>query len=869
MTNIPNNIEPMSLNRHLKNNRVDDLFYSHVSMIEPRGRFRFCRQNLDELYEHIHNEKHGVAEKPGKYSALYFDFDIKYLIENYKEHIYENGRFYDQDYLNDVINKINNILKPRIKNYRKEYLICCLLEKDIYKKNEKVVSGGFHLHYPNIFMETDIKLSLMKELKNVFGERFDHGLCHIPWLLYNGVKDRNFESYKLTKIFDIDLNEMTMIDTFQNYKIFDTNEDLIPINQENLLKLLPRIFSINPSNRDICEFKKQPEHEPETEIEPKLKKEFPKNIDLDRERLKKSLPYLKYYNNDYQIWIQVMGVCKSVFDDDEGYEIFDEWSQGAENYDDALNRIKWDTCNMNNYNFGVIVNIFKNLGVYESLKKQIYNDSSHPDDDETKPLKPADTHEDIAVYIISQFQKDKNVYYSAKKNRIHVYNENSKLFEEKPFEVIMNFVSFYMTPIIKKYGEYLFSQLNSCSKDNEKALQEKIKQKYKLLRDVKSAGYQKNVLTCVRNRINDDDEFIEKNFNKIKHLLAIADNKVINFKTLEIEERCKEHYFTYTTDNIFKADRPNREWVYNYVSQILKTENPEFVQCFLTYLGYCMTGETCIKKFPIWTGDGDNGKSACFNVIKKIFGKFAIVGNEKVFLKQKSNSVHSDEYLPLIGKRFSYLQEIDANSLFNEKLIKSITGGDGDISLRACGGTTVEVILDCKLLCICNGDDIPNFIDKQGFTNRLMVIPFKNKFERDTKKLIEIDSMKDDIFTELCFYVKEFFYDNNMDIKFSIEIESATNEVKDNKDSIKQFMDEKIEITTDEKDRIKKDSIFNSYSFYCKNSDFKDCAIGKVAFYRTLREKYKLEIHRDREFKCVKFIQDDDLLTIDNGLPPM
>ena len=45
--------------------------------------------------------------------------------------------------------------------------------------------------------------------------------------------------------------------------------------------------------------------------------------------------------------------------------------------------------------------------------------------------------------------------------------------------------------------------------------------------------------------------------------------------------------------------------------------------------------------------------------------------------------------------------------------------------------------------------------------------------------------------------------------------------------------------------------------------------MGKNVFYRTLLEKYKLEIHREREFKCVKFIQDDQFLTIDNGLPPL
>jgi P4 family phage/plasmid primase-like protien len=334
-----------------------------------------------------------------------------------------------------------------------------------------------------------------------------------------------------------------------------------------------------------------------------------------------------------------------------------------------------------------------------------------------------------------------------------------------------------------------------------------------------------------------------------------------------VVERTKEHYFTHTTDNIFKVDRPNKEWVYNYVSQILKTDNELFVRCFLTHLGYCMTGETCVKKFPIWTGDGDNGKSACFNVIKKIYGKFGVVGNDKVFLLQKNQAVHNDEFLPLINKRFAYIQEISKNNIFNEKLIKSITGGDGDISVRGCGGVTMQVILDCKLLCICNGDDIPDFIDKQGFMNRVMVIPFKNKFERDANKIDEINSMKDDIFTELCHYVKEFFYDNNMKIDFSVEIDLATSELKENKDTIKQFIDEKIEFTTDERDRIKKDTVYKMYLSYCKLNNMDNIKVSKVELYREFKNVYKIEIYRDREFKNIKFIKDDDLDELTNGVP--
>jgi P4 family phage/plasmid primase-like protien len=589
-------------------------------------------------------------------------------------------------------------------------------------------------------------------------------------------------------------------------------------------------------------------------------------------------------------------VAQSIFNltegSDKGLEQFIEWSKKDGyiefNENDCISR--WNSLRTNDdwkaidYLKGKAK--FDNPEQYFELTKK--KDFSEPELDLESDVDCPHTHEDIAIYIVKQIEKDCNIYYSNKKKCVYIYNDYSKLFEEKPIDTIMNFISFYMSPVINNKLDYL---QNKISKKEDEKLKldndldsKRIKKidtdiKYLknlqkpflcLLDEIKSTPFQKCVLTQIKNRIKDSDEYIESTFNKIKHFLAIGDNKVINLKTLDVLDRTKEHCFTYTTNNIFKKDRPNKEWVYNYISEILKTVNNKFIQCFLTWFGYCMTGETCVKSFFILSGDGDNGKSAFFNVIKKILGKFGIVGNDKVFLLQKSHSVHSDEYLPIIGKRFAYIQEISKNSMFNEKLIKSITGGDGDISVRGCGGTTMEVILDCKLLCICNGDDIPDFVDKQGFTNRVMVIPFKNKFERDPKKLIEIESMKDDIFTELCYYAKEHFYDNNMIIDFSSEISEATNELKENKDSIKQFMDEKIEITLNDKDRIKKDTIYKMYLSYCRINNYDNIKVGKSEFYKALTDIYYLGVYRDREFKCIKFIKDDDfqeLTFFGNGVP--
>jgi P4 family phage/plasmid primase-like protien len=887
----------LSLNQLFKNTRTFDEYFTHVTMGDFKGKYNLSRQDFKHLYQlYNHKESNCIGEKPQHYSMLRFDFDIKYKIDEYESHINdENNRFYVLDEVKFIIREINNGIKNTIEELNNDDLTCCLFEKDIYKKNDKFMSGGFHLQYPKLFITREHMETIILKIKDKVhcetGIYFDTGVYKNPWLIYGSSKNYNLKPYLLTKIYNVFLNEMTVFETFNNYDLFDYNENKIEITPKNVDNLLPQIFSINPFGRTTQDQKVSSIIKPVVN-EKKKDIKVNDNRDIEKELIecRKLLPLLSHTRVDeYKDWMELGWCLYSIGNGcDEAFELWNEKSQNNEKYDPCSSEDAWDKMKVGTYTIGTLKFWAKedNPEEYEKLYKK--KDSSEDELDLESDVDCPHTHEDIAIYIVKQIEKDCNIYYSNKKKCVYIYNDYSKLFEEKPIDTIMNFISFYMSPVINNKLDYL---QNKISKKEDEKLKldndldsKRIKKidtdiKYLknlqkpflcLLDEIKSTPFQKCVLTQIKNRIKDSDEYIESTFNKIKHFLAIGDNKVINLKTLDVLDRTKEHCFTYTTNNIFKKDRPNKEWVYNYISEILKTVNNKFIQCFLTWFGYCMTGETCVKSFFILSGDGDNGKTAYFNVIKKILGKFGIVGNDKVFLLQKSHSVHSDEYLPIIGKRFAYIQEISKNSMFNEKLIKSITGGDGDISVRGCGGTTMEVILDCKLLCICNGDDIPDFVDKQGFTNRVMVIPFKNKFERDPKKLIEIESMKDDIFTELCYYAKEHFYDNNMIIDFSSEISEATNELKENKDSIKQFMDEKIEITLNDKDRIKKDTIYKMYLSYCRINNYDNIKVGKSEFYKALTDKYYLGVYRDREFKCIKFIKDDDfqeLTFFGNGVP--
>ena len=464
------------------------------------------------------------------------------------------------------------------------------------------------------------------------------------------------------------------------------------------------------------------------------------------------------------------------------------------------------------------------------------------------------TEEEIGIYIVKKIIEDGNIFYSKKMNLTYVYNPETKLFEESCFEKIMTCISGYLIPLI---DSELSLMIDSFSAAQDKKFQGLVKTFDKLRKDLQTTTFQKSVLTQIRIRIPDSEEFIEKTLNGIPHLFPIGAN-VINLKTLEIVPRTKQHFFTYTTNNTFKPDRPNKEIISNYIGELLKTENEEYITCFLTYLGYCLTNENCMKIFVVFNGDGDNGKSVFFNLFKSIIGNdTSVCVADKVFFSANAESVHSDEYLRLINKRVAYNNEIPDKAHWNEKFIKAVSGNDGKLSLRACGGRTIEPYITCKMISIGNYDQMPTFTDFQGFANRLKIFRFANKFEKNPKKANEIMSWKDDLFTEICWYAKNHFYDKDMNIDFPNEVEMATNEAKEDMDTIKGFFGEKVVMTENKDDRLPRPKLYSQYQGFCIENGLQRLMVGRATFNAYIIKNFKLEVYRDREWKGIKIRKDD------------
>ena len=146
------------------------------------------------------------------------------------------------------------------------------MEKPIYE-TDKHIKNGFHLAFPNLFLKRENLLNLyfqrfLTKLKKSELELDPMNKYTTPWLMYGGTKNETSKPYKLTKIYDVDFNEMTL-STLTNFKIFDTDENQIEIDKEKIESFLPRIFSINPGHREITEINKNKCKEPLIVIEEK------------------------------------------------------------------------------------------------------------------------------------------------------------------------------------------------------------------------------------------------------------------------------------------------------------------------------------------------------------------------------------------------------------------------------------------------------------------------------------------------------------------------------------------------------------------------------------------------------------------------
>ena len=225
-----------------------------------------------------------------------------------------------------------------------------------------------------------------------------------------------------------------------------------------------------------------------------------------------------------------------------------------------------------------------------------------------------------------------------------------------------------------------------------------------------------------------------------EHLLVMSNGKVINFAAYEkIVERNEDplmdlpqwihssdeylnHRLTNRTGARFdlvlsKSNiNPIREYIEECVGDI------ETANVLHFFFSLCLIGHQTLKMLVIIVGPKNAGKSAVFTLIAKMFGTYSVTFPPSYFLPCNEDRL-TKELFSSQGIRFLRVDELGKDSIFNEAIIKRITGRDG-LNNPFVTHSVRKFDPQCKIFCDSNYPLKPQFGTQSTIEDRVFYIPF-------------------------------------------------------------------------------------------------------------------------------------------------
>lgn len=861
----------MDLSLFLKGCRTREVFHTHISMGQYKSKYRLDRSQIDKfwsLYTPENGRNLGIAEKPQHYLPVIVDVDIKIRETDLKC----RDEIHTKKHVKETIGVYQSVLNSIVENCSDKLLTCVLLEKPLYrqtKNNVTYVKHGFHLHFPYCFLnkvEQEIHLiprvkEMLKEL-NTFkdigfensGDVIDDNCCKVPWLVYGSSKEVGADPYLVTKIYNKELKEIEIEDAFKNYIIYDMNEK--PINIIGKVKeYLPQILSIISYGRETYELKYGLVSPLTTKIEKEVvkgetnKKQNNSNNNSNDILLAKEL--VKILNDsradDRSDWLKVGWILFNVSEgSEEGFQIWNDFSMRCEekhNRDVCL--YQWSKMTLKNPDEGGVGMGTLNFYAKQDNKK-LYLKIIREKNKDNVMNSLNGSHYDIAQIFQDIYGYDNVKITSQKTLACFIWNEKTKLWEEECKETLCKLVSDTVLPIYGKLGKELLDKIYKCKDKGEEALyNSKLKEVQKMMRNLKTAPYINNIIKALSGHSIDKD-FETKIINRKTYELPIKDGKVINLKTLEVRERCFSDYWSFECNASYLGENANLDCVKKFFSDI-SCGSEKLIDYHRRLWGYLMTGEISDRSLHIFWGVGCNGKSSIINIFSNILGKFSTALSEDVMIKKTGRGA-SPELMPLLTARVGVLPESEKKEELNSKRIKTITGDD-KINARHLFGHPIEFKTECKPIWATNHKPKIN-IDDQAILDRIKLIPFVARFEKNQQNTTYIKDLQenklDEFFTWFCTGAYDWY--NGEELIPCEEMSGAMDTYITENDVVSEFLDDTYELITNEEyaaiPKLEKTKYVQNRTYahmefiaWINDNNRKDDSLGKKEFYAQFDKK--------------------------------
>jgi phage/plasmid-associated DNA primase len=722
---------PPTLNELLKRNfvdSVDTVWHTHVSLVQPRGKFQFNRADLEDFWKVYCTTMEsdqipitGVAEKPHNYIPILVDIDLKVKVDpdvTYQEHLYT------PKHVTTMIEVYQSILRNIVDSCDDNMLTCVLLEKPIYyitNGDTQYIKNGFHLHFPNLFLtKEDQNVHLFPRVKKEVSDMklfADIGIadsetavdacsCSVPWLLYGSRKSEDSEPYKFSKVFNSDCKEVSLEHALSDYSLYDHDEELIDVSGK-VRYFLPRILSIVPYGRQMNELRDGLEFLSKEKLKKSRSTEIKHASVSAEEALKLSavlMPMVADFRAEvYSEWMNIGWVLFNIGDGSS--EALDQWlefSQRSEKYDETKCIYEWERMVKKDKTIGTLKHFAKydNPEAYDKwLKEQVV------------PLikqSLSGSHNDIAKILFTYYGDEFRCASISGKTWFQFRKDQHRWEEIEEGVFLREHIS---NRLVKDYIEIAKTLSDEYGAATDKAHEAMIKtrkqQVDKLISNLKSASFKNSIMTEAQ-EVFYDRTFAEK-LDQNPFLIGFK-NGVYDLKLNFFRPGTQDDYISKTIAIEYREfiDADNEvEDVKDFLQKIFPDSSVRTY--FLDTYSDIFVGGNSQKKVYMWTGNGDNGKSIVQEIFERMMGQLAIKFNTQYFTGKKVGTGSANPELSRAAPpiRHVTMEEPDADEQLNIGELKKLSGGDSYWArdLFEKGKSTREVFPMFTLTFICLSGD--------------------------------------------------------------------------------------------------------------------------------------------------------------------
>jgi P4 family phage/plasmid primase-like protien len=613
----------------------------------------------------------------------------------------------------------------------------------------------------------------------------------------------------------------------------------------------------------------------EPKKEDESKKEEPKYFQTDNANTIKILldnNFLKDQAKTYPTWFPILcAIYNSVEDKNIGLELAHQFSK-LNNYDeDGVNKIwnKFETTPPKpTKTIGSIIYLAKKedeskykalfpkktkkIINVENIQNRIIDDTNIIEQSIQKAIQNS-TEYDIAV-LLNELNKNKFITTNIQLKEMYVLTDNF-LWDKNGSNKARNYISTKLYDVFQLKLNQIYEEFQQePDLDKQEALTKQIKNLGSLCIKLKKTTDKNNIMREL-NEITFNPDFL-KTMNRQEYLLPLKNTKIFNLLDNTVRNRTSNDIFNFEC-GIEYLEEFDESFADKYFNDLFCNKK-DLIQVVLNIVKSCLCGKT-LRYIFFLTGDGNNGKSLFFELLKLIFGNFVDAISRSVLLTTKATTHLSTEFEKLGICRIGYISEMSNKDELNVPIVKQITG-DKYVNVRGICKTDETLEIITNLFCLTN--QMPKIDVGKAINNRLIIVPFLNSFELNDEYKPILFSHKNEIFNYIMKYgIVQTKFD------FTDEMISSKQEcIEDNtQDELQMFIDEKCNLIDGKK--ILRNEFIKAYNdWLIKNHKDKDKRTTNK-FTRDMRSTYKINskesnhkvFYLDIEWKFVDESEEGDL----------